>query len=139
MLNQQRCVPRDSRDWKAEAKVSARFLSPEASPCSLQMALFPSCLFMVAPVGVFVLFSCVCGEVRHVSLCVCTYACKCLCTCVHMYVAARGQWHTSSSVACHVTFNIDVFLLFKCVCVWCLCTCVCLYALSHVSAGLTES
>lgn len=68
--------------------------------------------------------SCWCGSV-------CTYACKYLCTCVHMYVVARGQWQMSSSVACHITFNTDVFLLFKCVCVcvvfvhMCVCTLTC--------------
>ena len=41
----------------------------------------------------------------------------------------------SSSVACHVTFNTDVFLLFMCV----VSVHMCVYALPHVSAWVTES
>lgn len=32
---------------KSELKVSARLLSPEASPCGLHMAVFPSCLYII--------------------------------------------------------------------------------------------
>lgn len=83
------CFPPTPETGRLRPKSLPGSFLPRPLPVAYRW-LSSSPVFTRSSICAFVLFSCVCGEVCHVGVGMCTYACKYLCTCVHMYVAARG-------------------------------------------------